>query len=107
MLFDINIAGDVTKLFQILLTRKLAKLCVFRTIFLNITRGVYSVRVVSKDKRAGIIECCHVMSPQPCWCHQLFLWALDSIHMLTFPFVLVEKHAHCVTKLRYYALCHT
>ena len=50
MLLDINIAGDISKLFQILLTRKLVKLCVFRTIFLNIAPGIYSVRVVSKDK---------------------------------------------------------
>ena len=91
VLFDINIAGDISKLFQMLLTHKLAKLCVFRAIFLNIIRGIYSVRVVSKDKRAGITDCCHVTSRRPCWCHQLAIWELDSILMLMFPFVLVEK----------------
>ena len=91
VLFDINIAGDISKLFQILLTRKLVKLCVLRTIFLNIARGIYGVRVVSRDKRAGIIEPCHVTSRRPCWCHQLALWGLDSILLLTFPFVFVEK----------------
>ena len=50
-------------------------------------------------------ECFHVISQWPCWCSKtkerwpcwcpkLILWELDSILMLTFPFVLVEKHAH-------------
>ena len=48
------------------------------------------------------IECCHVgVSKQRNGSHvgvpgQLILWELSSILMLTFSFVLVEKHAHRV-----------
>ena len=39
-------------------------------------------------------RCFHVTSRRPCLCSQLILWELDSFLMLTFPFVLVEKHTH-------------
>ena len=35
VLFDINIAGDISKLFQILLICQLVKLCVLRTIHID------------------------------------------------------------------------
>ena len=36
----------------------------------------------------------HMTSQWPFWCPQLILWELDSLLMLTFPFVLVQKHPH-------------
>jgi len=38
-----------------------------------------------------------VASRWPCWCPQLILWGLDSILMLAFPFLLVEKTHSLIT----------